>query len=53
MTARPLQTSVGADADAFTFAGLQQVDGKAVNDLNDSLLMDAASFARVERILPV
>jgi hypothetical protein len=45
-------TSVGADVDAFSFAGLQQVDGQRVKDLNDSLLMDAASFARVERMLP-
>ena len=44
--------SVGADTDAFSFAGLQQMDGKPVNDLNDSLLMDAESFARVERMLP-
>jgi hypothetical protein len=44
--------SVGADVDAFSFAGLVQVDGRPVKDLNDSLLMDAASFARVERMLP-
>lgn len=44
--------SVGADVDAFSFAGLQQVDGKPVKDLNDSLLMDAGSFIRVERMLP-
>ena len=42
--ARQLE-SVGADVDAFSFAGLRQVDGKPVKDLNDSLLMDAASFA--------
>ena len=46
-------TSVGADVDAFSFAGLNQEDGKPVNDLNDSLLMDAASFAQVERMLPL
>jgi hypothetical protein len=44
--------SVGANVDAFTFAGLQQKDGKPVNDLNDSLLMDAGCFARLERMLP-
>jgi hypothetical protein len=44
--------TVGADVDAFTFAGLVQVDGQPVKDLNDSLLMEAASFARVERMLP-
>jgi CHC2 zinc finger len=44
--------SVGADVDAFTFAGLRQVDGKPVKDLNDSLLMGPASFAEAERILP-
>lgn len=44
--------SVGADVDAFNFAGLQQADGKPVKDLNDSLLMDAASFAQAERMLP-
>ena len=44
--------SVGADADAFGFAGLVQVDGKPVKDLNDSLLMDTGSFAQVERMLP-
>lgn len=45
--------SVGADVDGFSFAGLVQVDGKPVKDLNDSLLMDAGSFARVERMLPL
>jgi hypothetical protein len=45
--------SVGADVDAFRFAGLLQADGKPVNDLNDSLLMDVDSFARVEKMLPV
>jgi hypothetical protein len=44
--------SVGADVDAFSFAGLRKVDGKSMKDLNDSLLMDVGSFARVERILP-
>ncbi len=44
--------TVGADVDAFSFAGLVQTDGKPVKDLNDSLLMDAASFAQAERILP-
>lgn len=46
-----LQT-VGAKVDAFRFAGLRQVDGKPVKDLNDSLLMDASSFAEAEKILP-
>jgi len=45
--------AVGADVDAFTFAGLQQIDGKPVKDLNDSLLMDSTSFARVERMMPL
>jgi hypothetical protein len=45
--------SVGADVDAFSFAGLQQVGGKPVKDLNDALLMDVGSFIRVERILPL
>jgi hypothetical protein len=44
--------SVGAEVDAFSFAGLRQGDGKPVKDLNDSLLMDAASFAEAERMLP-
>jgi hypothetical protein len=44
--------TLGADVDAFTFAGLQQVSGKPVKDLNDSLMMDTGSFNRVERILP-
>ena len=44
--------TVGADVDAFSFAGLQQVGGKPVKDLNDSLLMDVGSFVRVERMLP-
>lgn len=49
--AAQLQT-VGADVDAFRFAGLVQRNGKPVKDLNDSLLMDAASFAQAERMLP-
>jgi CHC2 zinc finger len=44
--------SVGADVDAFSFAGLRQADTKPVNDLNDSLLMDVESFAEAGRILP-
>ena len=44
--------SVGADVDAFNFAGLRQADGKPVKDLNDSLLMDTGSFKQVERMLP-
>lgn len=44
--------TVGADLDAFNFAGLQQVDGKPVKDLNDALLMDAASFTQAGRMLP-
>ena len=44
--------TVGADVDAFTFAGLVQTDGQPVKDLNDSLSMDVGSFIRVERILP-
>lgn len=49
--ARELAT-VGADVSAFAFEGLAQVDGKPVGDLNDSLKMDAPSFAQAERILP-
>ena len=44
--------SVGADVDAFSFAGLWQLDGNPVKDLNDSLLMDVASLAQAERMLP-
>lgn len=44
--------SVAAHVDAFSFAGLRQADGEPVKDLNDSLLMDAMSFAQAERILP-
>lgn len=44
--------SIGADVDAFSFAGLRQADAKPVNDLNDSLMMDVSSFARVERMMP-
>ncbi len=44
--------SVGADVDAFSFTGLRQVNGKPVKDLNDALLIDATSFAQVERMLP-
>jgi len=45
--------SVGGDVDAFSFNGLQQVDGQRVKDLNDALLMNAESFACVERMLPL
>lgn len=38
--------------DACPFAGLVPTDGKPVDDLNDALLMDAASFTQAERILP-
>ena len=44
--------AVGAEVDAFKFAGLRQVNGEPVKDLNDSLLMEATSFAQVERMLP-
>ena len=43
---------VGGDVDAFSFAGLQQVKGEPVKDLNDALALDAPSFAQAERILP-
>lgn len=43
---------VGADVDAFDFAGLQQVNGEPVKDLNDALGMDPSTFAQAERILP-
>ena len=49
--ARELAT-VGADADAFSFAGLLQAGGQPVKDLNDSLSMDAASFVQAGRLLP-
>ena len=42
--------SVGADVDAFSFAGLRQTDAKPVNDLNDSHLIHADDF-EAERIL--
>ena len=38
--------SVGADVDAFSFAGLVQTDGQPVKDLNDALLMDAGELRR-------
>jgi len=44
--------SAGADVDAFSFAGLVQTDGKLVKDLNDSLLMDVASFNQAGKMLP-
>jgi len=42
--------SVGADVDAITFAGFQQVDGKPVKDLNDVTSINADDFES-ERIL--
>jgi len=45
--------SVGADVDAFSFEGLTQIDGKPVKDLNDAILMDAASLTQAERIMPL
>jgi hypothetical protein len=42
--------SIGADVDAFSFAGLQQVDGKPVKDLNDFTSIHADDF-EAERIL--
>ena len=42
-------SSEGADVRTFTFAGLRQCDGRPVKDLNDALLMDAASFAVWQR----
>ena len=45
--------SVGAEVDAFDFAGLVQVDGNPVKDLNDALSMDADSFAQAERTMPL
>lgn len=45
--------SAGADVDAFSFSGLQQVDGHPVKDLNEALLMDAASLGSAERIMPL
>lgn len=49
--ARQLE-SIGAEVDAFSFAGLVQAGGEPVKDLNDSLLMDAASIAEAKRMLP-
>ena len=49
--ARQLE-SVGADVDAFSFAGLVQLNGEPVNDLNDALMMNPNSFSQTERILP-
>jgi hypothetical protein len=43
---------VGADVDAFDFAGLVQVNGEPVKDLNDALMMNPDSFTQAERILP-
>ena len=45
--------SVGAEVDAFSFAGLRREDGKPVKDLNDAILMDAESYNQTGRILPV
>jgi hypothetical protein len=42
--------SVSADVDAFTFAGLRQVDGQPVKDLNDSTSIHTDDF-EAERIL--
>lgn len=44
--------TVGADVDAFTFAGLRQADGNPVKDLNDALLLDAGSFTQAEGVMP-
>ena len=44
--------SVGVDVDAFNFAGLVQVSGSPIKDLNDALFADAKSFAELERIMP-
>ncbi len=49
--ARQLE-SVGADVDAFDFAGLQQSSGEPVKDLNDALMMNPESFSQAESILP-
>jgi hypothetical protein len=43
---------VAAAVDAFNFAGLRHVNGQPVKDLNDSLLMDATSFAQLGGMLP-
>ena len=45
--------SAGADVDAFSFAGLMRTDGQPVKDLNDSILMDAASLAAIGGFLPL
>ena len=44
--------TVGADVDAFNFAGLVRMDSQPVKDLNDAVLMDSASFTQAERIMP-
>jgi hypothetical protein len=44
--------TVGADVDAFSFAGLVQADGLPAKDLNDSLRLNADGFHQTERMLP-
>jgi len=44
--------TVGAVVDAVRFDGLRRADGKPVKDLNDALLMDAASRNQAWRLLP-
>tara|TARA_R110000868_G_scaffold5915_2_gene34403 strand:+ start:2397 stop:3446 length:1050 start_codon:yes stop_codon:yes gene_type:complete len=43
---------VGAVVDAFEFAGLVQLNGEPVNDLNDALMMNPDSFSEAESLLP-
>jgi len=43
---------VGADVDAFSFAGLVKADGSPAKDLNDCLHLNADGFRETERILP-
>jgi len=49
--ARQLE-SVGADVDAFDFAGLVMADGSPAKDLNDCLNLNADGFRQTEGILP-
>ena len=44
--------SVGAEVDAFTFAGLRQADGQPAGDLNEALKMDEQSLAKIGDMLP-
>jgi len=38
--------------DAFDFAGLVQVNGSPIKDLNDALNADAKSFLELTEVMP-